>query len=147
MIVLDTNVASELMRRSPEPAVTGWIRAHPGGELCTTAITLAEIRYGIDRLPAGRRRDLLTGAAFDVFAAFAAQVLPFDAVAATHYATIVARRDHSGRPIDGFDAQIAAICLARRATLATRNTRDFAETGVAVIDPWQSADPGRPTPP
>lgn len=137
MIVLDTNVASELMKPSPASVVTGWIRARPGNELCTTSITLAEIRCGIERLPAGARRNLLKAAAFDVFAAFDAQILPFDAMAATQYATLVANCDRVGRPITGFDAQIASICLSRDATLATRNVRDFEGTGLTVVDPWE----------
>ena len=138
MIVVDTNVVSELMRKSPDPAVRDWVRAHPGRELCTTAVTLAEIRYGIERLPAGHRKDLLATTADDLFAAFEDQVLPFDAAAATRYAAIVARRDRAGRPIDGFDAQIAAICRAREAPLATRNVKDFEDAGIDIIDPWQS---------
>lgn len=137
MIVVDTNVASELMKPSPAPIVRDWVRAHRGDELCTTAITLAEIRYGIDRLPAGRRRDLLYATADDVFAAFQDFVLPFDATAATHYSRIVTRRDRAGLPINGFDAQIASICNARGAALATRNMKDFQNTGVDLIDPWQ----------
>jgi toxin FitB len=139
MIILDTNVASELMRPSPAPAVASWVRARPANELCTTSITLAEIRYGIARLPAGRRRDLLKETADEVFAAFEGQVLPFDAAAATHYPTIVTCRDRAGLPIDGFDAQIASICLTHDAALATHNSKDFQNTGIDVIDPWQAA--------
>ncbi|MGH3931640.1 MAG: PIN domain-containing protein, partial [Pseudonocardiaceae bacterium] len=82
MIILDTNVVSEIMKPSPAPAVRDWIRARRGGELYTTSITLAEVRYGIERLPAGRRRDLLKATADDVFAAFEDQILLFDAEAA-----------------------------------------------------------------
>jgi predicted nucleic acid-binding protein len=138
MIVLDSNVASELMKPSPAPAVRDWIRARRGNELYTTSIALAEIRYGIERLPAGRRRDLLMATADDVFAAFEEQVLPFDAAAAAHYPLIVTRRDCAGLPIDGFDAQIASICRVHDAVLATRNVKDFHDTGIHVIDPWQT---------
>ena len=139
MIIVDTNLASELMKPSPDAAVRDWVRARPGDELSTTSITVAEIRYGIDRLPAGRRRDLLKETADDVFAAFADRVLPFDAAAATHYPVIVTRRERAGLPIDGFDAQIASICRTHRATLATRNLKDFEGTGIDVIDPWRPA--------
>ncbi len=139
MIIVDTNVASELMKPSPDPGVRDWVRARRGNELCTTSIALAEIRYGIERLPAGRRRDLLLATADDVFSAFEDQVLPFDAVAATHYPVIVTRRDRAGLPIDGFDAQIASICHTHRAALATRNGKDFQYTGIDVIDPWSAA--------
>jgi len=139
MIVLDTNVVSELMRQKPAPTVTSWLRGHNGAELFTTAITIAEIRYGIARLPAGTRRTQLAEAADEIFASFPDQVLPFDVAAAAAYATVVAERDRIGAPIDGFDAQIAAICRARRALLATRNIKDFRETGVGLVDPWQCA--------
>jgi predicted nucleic acid-binding protein len=137
MIILDTNVTSELMKPSPSPVVRDWVRARRGDELYTTSITLAEISYGIERLPAGRRRDLLKATATDVFAAFEDQLLPFDAAAAAHYPMIVCRRDRAGLPIDGFDAQIASICDAHHAALATRNLKDFQDTGIDVIDPWQ----------
>lgn len=136
MIVLDTNVVSELMRPVPSPVVEGWVRGRSATQLCTTAITLAEIGYGIARLPKGRRRALLEAAAEEVFAAFAEQVLPFDASAARQYGPIVDHRDRSGSPIDGFDAQIVAICGARDAALATRNVQHFADTGITLIDPW-----------
>lgn len=136
MIVLDTNVVSELMRGTPEPSVITWLGRQRGGELFTTAVTLAEVRYGIARLPDGRRKNDLTQAADEVFGAFPEQILPFDATAAATYADIVTDRDRAGQPIDGFDAQIAAICRSRQATLATRNTKDFHQTGVELVDPW-----------
>ena len=139
MIVVDTNVTLELMRPSPSPAVADWVRARSVTELYTTSISFAEIRYGIERLPAGRRRDLLRAAADEVFTAFAEHVLPFDVTAAAHYAGIVHGRDRAGSPIDGFDAQIASICVAHDAALATRNVRDFRGTGIDVIDPWRDS--------
>lgn len=137
MIVVDTNVTSELMRPSPSPVVKAWVRAHNAAELYTTSITLAEVGYGIERLPDGRRKELLRTGADDVFSAFAAHVLSFDATAAPAYAEIASRRERTGAPIDGFDAQIAAICRTRGAALATRNVKDFHDTGITVIDPWQ----------
>lgn len=145
MIVVDTNVVSELMRPSPSPVVVGWVRRSER-ELYTTSITLAEIRYGIERLADGRRKELLRSTAEEVFADFEERVLPFDAKAAVLYATIVSDRDRAGLPIDGFDAQIASICRAHRAALATRNSKDFQGTGTDVIDPWQP-DPHAPTDP
>ncbi|HKR51689.1 MAG TPA: type II toxin-antitoxin system VapC family toxin [Pseudonocardiaceae bacterium] len=139
MIIIDTNVATELMKPSPAPAVRNWISARRSDELYTTSITLAEIRCGIERLPAGRRRDLLKATADDVFAAFEDQILPFDAAAAAQYPMIVTRRDCAGLPLDGFDAQIASICHTHDAALATRNLKDFQDTGIDVIDPWQTA--------
>lgn len=137
MIVVDTNVVSELMGPSPSTAVAAWVRARSAAELYTTSITLAEVLHGIRRLPGGRRRDLLEGAATDVFSAFADRLLAFDAAAAAEYATVVYARERDGTPIDGFDAQIAAICRVRGATLATRNVEDFRGTGIEIVDPWR----------
>lgn len=138
MIVLDTNVVSELMRPAPANAVVGWLRSQQVRGLRTTAVTVAEVGYGIERLPEGRRREQLQSAAAELFARFADQILAFDASAAGRYGELVAARDRAGRPIDGFDAQIAAICLVGDLTLATRNTRDFDDTGIAVVDPWSN---------
>ncbi len=136
MIVVDTNVVGELMRPEPNALVRRWSLALPSDESYTTAITLAEVLYGIERLPAGRRKDLLRTTAADVFATFGDRVLPFDAHAAAHYPLIVEGRDRLGRPIDGFDAQIASICRVGSGALATRNVRDFEHTGIEVVDPW-----------
>src|SRR3954452_7466706 len=125
------------MRAAPSPAVLAWLDDLPGDELYTTAVTVAEIRYGIARLPEGRRRQTLHQAANEIFAAFPRQVLPFDLAAATAYADVVAGRERDGNPISGFDAQIAAICRSQAATLATRNTKDFTDTGISIIDPLQ----------
>ena len=127
MIVVDTNVVSELMKPSPSVTVTDWVLARSGRELFTTSITLAEILYGIERLPGGRRKDLLRTTAHGVFDAFGDQVLPFGRRAAVHYSSVVGTRDRLGLPIGGFDAQIASICRThdagwRRATPRTSST-------------------------
>ena len=137
MIVLDTNVVSELMRPSVAAPVRDWLAGQPAASLCTTAITVAEIRYGLERLASGQRKDRLIAAADDIFAAFSEFVLPFDAHAAARYAVIVAGRERADQPIDGFDAQIAAICRDHGAALATRNVKHFSDTGIEIIDPWQ----------
>ena len=137
MIVLDTNVVAELMRAAPAPAVLAWLQQSSGTGLYTTSVTVAEIRYGVARLPDGRRKHDLQQAANEIFAAFPRQVLPFDLAAATAYADVVAGRERDGNPISGFDGQIAAICRSQAATLATRNTDDFVDTGILLIDPWQ----------
>ena len=137
MIVVDTNVVSELIRPAPATVVQEWIRGHDARQLCTTAITVAEVRYGIERLPDGRRKDLLRAAAVEIFEMFAEQVLPFDLAAAGEYALVVSQRDRLGLPVNGFDAQIAAICRVRRVPLATRNLADFEKTGIEVINPWR----------
>lgn len=136
MIVLDTNVVSELMRATPSPEVVAWLRDQPTGSLLTTAVTVAEIRYGLERLPDGRHEAELRRIADELLGAFAGQVLPFDLDAANRYGVLVAERERAGRPMSALDAQIAAICLSRGASLATRNVKDFAGTGVEVQDPW-----------
>jgi len=125
MIILDTNVVSELMRPEPDYRVRQWIGARRADELGTTAVTVAEIRHGIERLPDGRRKEGLLSAATDLFAAFGHLVHPFDALAAGWFGLVMVRRAGLGLPIEGFDAQIAAICRARGATLATRNVKDW----------------------
>jgi hypothetical protein len=136
MIVLDTNVTSELMKPAPSAQVVVWVRDHQSAELYTTAITVAEIGYGIERLPDGRRKETLRRAADGIFSAFADQVLAFDFAAAQYYGQIVRGRDATGSPIDGFDAQIASICRVHDAVLATRNVKDFHGIEIAVVDPW-----------
>lgn len=136
MIVVDTNVLSELMRPQPDATVLAWMDRVPGREFFSTAITVAEIQYGLARLPDGRRRDSLTAAAAAVFASFEDRILAFDTIAAGHYGPLVADRVSAGRPIAMADAQIAAICVAHGADLATRDGGGFEGTGVVVHDPW-----------
>ncbi|MHB8318907.1 MAG: PIN domain-containing protein [Acidimicrobiales bacterium] len=135
MIIIDTNVISEMMRDEPHPEVLAWTAT--AGRLHTTAITLAEVGYGIARLPGGQRRDQLTATAARVFADFDEVIVSFDARAARRYGRIVASREELGRPIATADAQIAAICVSLDASLATRNTADFDATGISVINPWE----------
>ncbi len=138
MIVLDTNVLSELMRRAPEQRVVEWVDDHAVSALAITAVTVAELLYGVARLPAGARKDDLAAAIGALVRDdFADRVEPFDASAAEHYADIVATRERQGRPISAADAQIAAICRRRGASLATRNIRDFDATGIELLDPWR----------
>jgi toxin FitB len=138
VIVVDTNVVSELMKVEPSSAVRAWVFAHSHHQLRITAITVAEVLYGIERLPEGRRRTASRAGAVEVFSRFSEDILPFDAAAATVYPQIVDHRDRQGAPISGYDAQIAAICRAQGASLATRNGRDFADVGVELINPWSS---------
>jgi predicted nucleic acid-binding protein len=138
MIVLDTNVLSELLAPSPSPAVVAWLAAQPAAAVFTTAVTEAEILYGLALLPDGRRRQALETAVRPIFSEdLAGRVLAFDREAAGSYAVIAARRRSIGRPISQFDAQIAAIAVSRGASIATRNVADFAETGALVINPWE----------
>lgn len=137
MIVLDTNVVSELARRRPDASVMAWLDTQPSTEIATTAITVAELLYGVAKLPGGRRKEHLAIAVDElVHDDLGGRVHPFGAECADRYALIVSGRESLGRPISVLDAQIAAICRTHGARLATRNTRDFDHTGVEVIDPW-----------
>lgn len=139
MVILDTNVVSEFMRRHPEPAVVAWLNARPPHDLFVTAVTEAEVRTGIAFLSAGRRRRHLVRAADRAFnELFEDRVLPFEREAARAYASIAAERRKAGRPISQFDCQIAAIARSMRASVATRNVRDFDGTGIPVLDPWDT---------
>lgn len=138
MILLDTNVLSELIRPEPDKGVTEWLDSLDPAAVATTAITAAELLYGVARLPAGRRRKQLSEAIRGLIEEdFEGRVEPFDAAAAAHYADLVSDRETAGRPISFADAQIAAICRKRGARLATRNTGDFKDTGIELLNPWQ----------
>jgi predicted nucleic acid-binding protein len=139
MIVLDTNVTTELMRASPSPVVMAWLHAQDPKELYSTAITVAEVRYGISRLRNSARKEKLVEAAADVFSTFSDRVLAFDLAAADEYGDVVVARERAGTPINGFDAQIASICRAHGALLATRNVKDFGNTGIEVTNPWDES--------
>ncbi|HEX5495546.1 MAG TPA: type II toxin-antitoxin system VapC family toxin [Mycobacteriales bacterium] len=139
MIVLDTNVLSELARWEPNPTVIDWLDSLTADEVATTAITAGELLYGVARLPSGRRKAALTETVRSLINDdFAGRIEPFDAVAAEAYALVVTDRERLGHPIAVADAQIAAICRARHATLATCNTKDFLDTGVTLTNPWES---------
>jgi predicted nucleic acid-binding protein len=145
VILVDTNVISELMRPRPVRAVLDWFAAHDSTALFFSAIGEAELRTGAAILPAGKRRDSLT-AVIDTMIAedFAGRVLSFDSAAAKAYAAIAATRRSAGRPIMEADCQIAAIARAQGAIVATRNVGDFEGCGIDVIDPWQGWGRGRP---
>lgn len=137
MVVIDTNVVSELMRPTPAAAVMAWFSRQDSADLYLTAVSEAELRAGAAILPSGRRRDRLAAEVDAVVREdFAGRVLPFDSAAARAYAAIAASRRSVDRPILEADCQIAAIARARDAAVATRNGADFEHCGVAVIDPW-----------
>jgi predicted nucleic acid-binding protein len=139
MILLDTNVLSELMKPSPAPGVVGWIAARPAASLYTTSVTQAEILHGVMLLPAGKRRNAFESAAEAMFRDdFPGRVLPFASDAAPLYARIAVARRKAGRPISHFDAQIAAIARLTGAMIATRNVADFEGCGVKVVNPWSA---------
>ncbi|MFP4383560.1 MAG: type II toxin-antitoxin system VapC family toxin [Spirochaetia bacterium] len=137
MLLLDTNVIAELMRPLPEPRVVAWVDRLSRNTVGITAITVAEILYGIGALPDGARKKNLFEAAASVFDGYLADhVYPFDRRSAVEYAQLVVKREQSGSHISMPDAQIAAICLANHAGLATRNTKDFDNTGITLHNPW-----------
>ena len=140
MIILDTNVTSELMRARPDPVVTEWLAAQPQTELFSTVVTVAEICYGLERLPRGRRRKSLEQSYQSLFVGMADHILPFDVEAALLYGSLVAAKERVGIAMDPMDAQIACIGAYRGATLATRNERDFADCGLRLINPWRHTE-------
>ncbi|MCC6196898.1 MAG: type II toxin-antitoxin system VapC family toxin [Burkholderiales bacterium] len=137
MIIVDTNVLSELMKGTPGEAVMQWFTRTSAARLYTTSVTQAEILHGIGLLPAGKRRDSFAAAAEATFAEdFGGRILPFDSAAARCYARIAATRQRAGRPISHFDAQIAGIAESTGASVATRNVRDFELCGIGLVNPW-----------
>ena len=141
MVILDTNVVSELMRPRPEPAVVAWVNAHPPRDLFVTSLTEAEVRAGIAFLAPGKRRRGLAEAADRAFGElFEDRVLAFGRQAARAYAAIAAERRRAGRPMSQIDCQIAAIARSMRASVATRNVRDFDGVGIPVLNPWEACE-------
>jgi predicted nucleic acid-binding protein len=137
VILLDTNVLSALMQRDVDRAVTAWLDAQPPESIWTTSVTVFEIRFGLELLASGRRRRSLE----DAFARmleedFEGRIVPFDEAAAQAAGRIAAERRRVGRPIEIRDVQIAGIAAARKAAIATRNTRHFEGFGPELIDPW-----------
>jgi predicted nucleic acid-binding protein len=136
MTILDTNVVSEFMMRSPNTKVVGWLDRQPRLSLWTTAITIFEIRLGLQMMPRSKRRDVLNQRFDDVLARINEQIVPFDTEAAQESASLTASRKMQGRPRDLRDTMIAGIVLARRASLATRNAAHFDDISAPLIDPW-----------
>jgi predicted nucleic acid-binding protein len=137
MIILDTNVVSELMKPEPDLSVISWVSQGDKARFATTSVTQAEILHGVLSLPAGRRRDMIEKAAEAMFEEdFSGRILSFDSRAARAYAAVVLERTRRGRPISQFDAQIAAISRSAGAVLATRNAKDFEHCGIGIVNPW-----------
>jgi predicted nucleic acid-binding protein len=139
VIILDTNVISEVLRPTPVPRVLRWVDDQPRASLFITTVTRGEILYGIQLLADGKRKRGLWDVAKKIFDEdFAGQMLSFDSDAADFYAEIAASRWGAGRPISQFDAMIAAMARSRGADIATRNVKDFAGCGIGVANPWEA---------
>ena len=137
MIILDTNVVSELMSPNPGAHVADWVAGQAAPNLYLSTVNEAELLYGVEVLPPGRRRDRLHRAVEGMLREdFEGRILPFDSAAAQAYAVIAAARRAAGRPINHADCQIAAIAKSREASVATRNVDDFEGIGIEVINPW-----------
>src|SRR5882672_5709573 len=136
MIVLDTNVLSALMRQTPDQRVIAWLDQQPRTSIWTTAITLLEVRFGLQIMPAGRRRSLLMESFVAVLGKLDHRVASFDVAAAQQAGDLMALRQKKGRPVELRDTMIAGIVLAQHATLATRNTAHFEDIAVPIINPW-----------
>lgn len=137
MIVLDTNVLSEALKPYPEEAVLRWLAQQNRAAVFITTITQAEILDGVEMLPVGKRRSRLHAAVERMLVdEFSERILVFDGESARVYPKIVTKRVRLGRPISQFDALIAAICQSRNATIATRNTSDFEDCGLTIVNPW-----------
>ena len=137
IVVLDTNIISELLRPAPNKQVEAWLSAQDGENVYFTTVGEAELQFGLALLPAGKRRNALGKAVEEILDEdFQDRILAFDRAAARAYAVIAAARRAAGRPISQFDCQIAAITRANEAVLATRNTADFEGCGIRLIDPW-----------
>jgi hypothetical protein len=137
MILLDTNVISELMKSAPDLKVLTWVDSQPSHLLFISTITIAEISYGLNALPAGKRRNALEKAFNNTIQeAFTHRILFFDEAAAIRYGKVMGHRKKLGRPLSILDGQIAAIALTHDATIATRNTRDFSDCQLEVINPF-----------
>lgn len=137
MIVLDTNVVSELWKVAPHPAVLAWVDAQAIETLYLTAVTVAELRYGIAAMPEGRRRAIFRERMErELLPAFSGRILPFDLDASGHYAEFMARAKAAGRAIGMADGTIAASAAARGFTVATRDTSPFEAAGVRTLNPW-----------
>ena len=139
MIILDTNVVSELVRPHPAPAVLKWAQSQSASSFCTTTITKAKIYYGIHLLPQGKRRTALAAAADRILSVnLGGLVIAFNSDSAERYAMVASARRRAEQSLSEPDCQIAAIALVHRASIATRNSDDFDGGGIKSINPWQT---------
>ena len=140
MILIDTNVISELWKVDPDPNVLAWIDAQAVETLHLSAVTVAELRFGLATMPEGRRRSIYQNRLEqNVLPAFAGRVLPFDLDASRAYATLMARARSEGKPIGRADGYIAATAVARSLAVTTRDVEPFLAAGLQVVNPWEAS--------
>ena len=139
MIILDTNIVSEVWRPAPDSAVADWVRSRPAGSIYLCTPVLAELRYGVERLAPGRRKDALK-ATIDHYETevYRDRILPLDTAAATEFGRLMVTRERAGRRMSTMDGLIAAIAVVHGAALATRDIRDFVDLGLRVINPFDA---------
>ena len=136
MIILDSNVVSEIMRPKPDERVIAWLDHQPRSSIWTTSITVFEIRFGLNIMPSGKRREVYTRGFDNLLARIDGRVAPFDTEAAEYASTLMASRKERGSPREYRDTMIAGIVLAQRATLATRNVSHFDDLSSPIVNPW-----------
>jgi predicted nucleic acid-binding protein len=136
MILLDTNVVSEAMKPEPNSSVRDWLDGQAAETLFISSVTIAELAFGIDAMPKGKRRDALAATLDGVLDLFEARILPFDTAAARHYADLAVAARSAGKGFPTPDGYIAAIAAGHRFTVASRDTSAFRAAGLAVVDPW-----------
>jgi predicted nucleic acid-binding protein len=136
MIIIDTNVVSELMRPRPEERVIAWLDRQPRSSIWTTSVTVFETRFGLQVMPMGKRRDVYSEGFENLLDGIEHRIAAFDYEAAQHASTLMASRKMQGRPRESRDTMIAGIVISLHATLATRNIRDFDDISATLVDPW-----------
>lgn len=145
--MLDTCVVSELLKPQPDPNVLGWVRSEAASDMAISAVTAAELLQGVSRLPGGRRKAVIQAGVTAVLEhTFAERIVPFDGLCAPHFADLTARRRAAGRPVQAFDAMIAATALRHGLVVVTRNVADFEVAGLRVVDPWVAGPATNPLP-
>lgn len=137
MIIVDTNVLSELMKQQPDARLLEWAQKTPSDQIWTTAICVAEINFGLQRLPTGKRRQGLLMALGQLMDNLGQRVLAFDRLAANHFGILAAEQERSGFSVGLADLQIAAIVAAHQGILATRNIKDFQNFEIKLFNPWE----------
>lgn len=138
MIIVDSNAVSELMRPRPEQKVIEWLDRQPRSLIWTTSVTVFEVRFGLEIMPKGKRRDAYRKGFRDLLERIENRVAPFDIEAAQHASDLMALRKRQGRPREARDTMIAGIVLAHHAIFATRNIRDFEDIPATLVDPWNA---------